>query len=91
MPLRSRPREAGKHFGAAKCHNAKGDVAYYRFEGTHRSTSKTDGSMENDWEGRIHFVGGTGRFEKLSGEGSYRGHRTSANVGYSTWSADVTY
>lgn len=81
----------GKHFGAARCIHASGDVAYYRFEGSHRSTSSQDGSWESAWQGQLTWLPGTGRFKNLGGEGTYQGNRSSANAGSSTWSARVNY
>lgn len=43
---------------------------YQRSEGTHKVITKQGGAWEVNYEGKYEFVGGTGRFNNLKGQGN---------------------
>ena len=66
----------GRHRGVEIDVFSNGDTAINNYEGTHKVTTKADGTWEVNYEGKYEFVGGTGRFKDIKGHGAYRGHIT---------------
>ena len=68
-----------RHFQAARIRSVsdcrwdhkKGDKAFTKWEGTHKTSIKEDKSWETIIEGKIEFIGGTGMFENIEGGGTY--------------------
>jgi hypothetical protein len=50
-----------------------GDQTYQKWEGTHQTAVKENGGWESKYEGTYQFLGGTGKFENIKGNGVYRG------------------
>lgn len=67
---------SGTHSGLAVQIFSNGDTLFQRYEGTHKTTPKADGSWEVNYEGVSQYEGGTGRFAKAKGKGRYKGHVT---------------
>ena len=61
----------GTHRGYSFYYHKKGDKAFTKWEGTHKTTIQDDKSWETIVEGNIEFVGGTGMFENIKGGGTY--------------------
>jgi hypothetical protein len=66
-----------------------GDKVYQRFEGTHKMV-KPYPEFEYAPEGRIEYLGGTGKFKNLTGKGTYKAVTTAAGTTF-TWQAEVEY
>ena len=80
----------GRHRGVEIDIFSNGDTAINKFEGTHKIITKEDGTWEVNYEGRFEFVGGTGHFKNLKGQGTYRGHITPEGLTEED-EAEVTY
>jgi hypothetical protein len=80
----------GRHRGVEIDIFSKGDTAINKYEGTHKVITKEDGAWEVNYEGNFEFVGGTGRFKNLKGQGTYRGHITPEGLTEED-EAEVTY
>jgi hypothetical protein len=63
-----------------------GDRTFIAYEGQTTRTSKPDGSWESKFEGKLRFTGGTGKFQGITGNGTYIG-RASAPGGPTPTSA----
>ena len=63
----------GTHRGYGVCHFKNGDKTYAENEGTHKTTVKEGGAWEVNYEGKIQFTGGTGKFKNIKGGGVYKG------------------
>ena len=61
----------GTHRGYSFYYHKKGDKAFTKWEGTHKTSIKEDKSWETIIEGKIEFIGGTGMFENIEGGGTY--------------------
>lgn len=61
----------GSHRGYSFFNHKTGDKVYTKWEGTHKTTIKEDKSWETNVEGKIEFIGGTGKFENIKGGGTY--------------------
>ena len=81
----------GRHRGVEIDIFSNGDTAINNYEGTHKVVVKAGGAVEVTWEGRFEFVGGTGRFKNLKGQGTYRGRETEADGHIEEDEAEVTY
>jgi hypothetical protein len=81
----------GTHRGYARRLFKNGDTCYGSYEGTHKTTFKEDGSREATWEGTWKVTGGTGKFEKIKGGGTYRGKFTAEGGAFSDWEGEVEY
>jgi len=80
----------GRHRGVEIDVFSNGDTAINNYEGTHKVTTKADGTWEVNYEGKYEFVGGTGRFKNIKGNGAYRGHITPEGLTEED-EAEVTY
>jgi hypothetical protein len=67
----------GKQTGYYIDTHEDGTQTYGNFEGTIETTVKPDGSWESSWEGTYQYLGGTGKFENIKGNGKYRGQASS--------------
>lgn len=81
----------GKHHGISNCLHKSGDRVYYSFEGTHKVATEQGGSWKANFEGTMRWLGGTGKFQKLTGTGSYKGSITPEEGGSATWQGEVAY
>ena len=66
----------GRHRGVEVDVFKNGDTAIQNYEGTHKVITKEGGAWEVTYEGKFEFVGGTGRFKDIKGQGTYRGRIT---------------
>jgi hypothetical protein len=80
----------GTHRGYNIGHHKDGDESYWKYEGTHKTIVKEDGSQEVPFEGKTQLVGGTGKFKNIKGGGTYKGKVTPKEI---TWEgeAEVEY
>jgi len=56
----------GTHRGYEVLMFKNGDVAYSRYEGTHKITVKEDGTWEVNYKGTQSFIGGTGMYKNIN-------------------------
>ena len=61
----------GSHNGYSFYYHKSGDKAYTKWTGTHKTKIKEDKSWESYAEGKIKFIGGTGKFKDIKGGGTY--------------------
>ena len=54
-----------------------GTQTYGTFEGTIETIAKPDGSWKSHWEGKYKYIGGTGKFKNIKGNGEYTGQASS--------------
>jgi hypothetical protein len=80
----------GRHRGVEIDIFSNGDTAINVYEGTHKVITKQGGAWEVNYDGQYEFVGGTGRFKNLKGQGTYRGHITPEGLTEED-EAEVTY
>ena len=52
-------------------HYPNGDLGYFSFEGTGKTTKKEGGDFEATGQGTITLLGGTGKFKNTKGSGTY--------------------
>jgi hypothetical protein len=64
---------SGPHRGYFAIKHPNGDSTFTSYEGTTKATPKPDGSPGVSFEGKWHFTGGTGKFEGITGGGTYKG------------------
>jgi hypothetical protein len=50
---------------------ANGDLSYFSLEGTSKVTPKEGAAFEVNGSGTFKWLGGTGKYQKLSGDGTY--------------------
>lgn len=82
----------GTHHGSTDCVHKNGDRAFFSFEGKHKAITKPDGTwLEEVFDGTLRWTGGTGRFQNIKGQGTYKGGIKPDTGGSSTWQADVSY
>jgi hypothetical protein len=80
----------GRHRGTAVDTFRNGDTAIQTYEGTHKVVVKDGGAWEVFYEGKFQFIGGTGKYKSLKGQGTYRGHITPEGLTEDD-EAEVTY
>lgn len=66
----------GTHRGYTVSIYENGDQTFQKWEGTHKTTIIENGGWESKYEGTYKYLGGTGKFENIKGEGVYRGKIT---------------
>jgi hypothetical protein len=57
--------------GYGTAHNANGDLSYFSWEGTSKVTPKERGAVELTGSGQFNWLGGAGKYQKISGQGTY--------------------
>ena len=67
----------GKQTGYYIDTHEDGTQTYGNFEGTIETTVKPDGSWESTWEGTYQYLGGTGKYNNIKGDGQYKGQASS--------------
>lgn len=67
---------SGSHTGVAADILQTGEEIYQSFSGTHKTTTKADGSWEVIYEGDSIISGGTGKYKKARGKIHYKGRVT---------------
>ena len=67
---------SGTHSGLATDTLKSGDEIYQIFTGTHKTTTKADGSWEVNYQGVSTIIGGTGPYKNAKGKLNYKGHIT---------------
>lgn len=68
---------SGTHRGHFFDNHDDGSTTYGAFEGKVKTTAKADGSWESIWEGTYHYIGGSGKFKNIKGNGTYKGKASS--------------
>jgi hypothetical protein len=68
---------SGTHSGVAADILQSGEELYQKFSGTHKTTTKADGSWEANYEGESIIQGGTGKYKNARGKIRYKGRITS--------------
>ena len=78
----------GKGYGIN--HHADGDLSYVSVEGTTKITPKEGGAFELNGSGTFKWIGGTGKYQKLSGDGTYscKGNQTRTEC---NWEGEPQY
>ena len=66
----------GTHRGYNICKYKNGDKTYTKWNGTHKVTVKEGGAWEMNYEGKVQYTGGTGKFKNIKGGGVYKGTAT---------------
>jgi hypothetical protein len=66
----------GTHRGYEVLIFKNGDTAYFKYEGTHKVTTKEGGAFEVNYEGTQSFLGGIGTYKDIKGPGTYKGRIT---------------
>jgi hypothetical protein len=76
--------------GYGICHNANGDLSYFSWEGTSKATPKEGGAFEMAGSGTFNWLGGTGKYQKISGHGTYtcKGNQTGIEC---PWAGEPQY
>jgi hypothetical protein len=54
-----------------------GNQTYGRAEGINKITTNSDGSWEANWQGTYRYLGGTGKFKDIKGDGTFKGGASS--------------
>lgn len=57
--------------GYGTSHYPNGDKIYFSFEGVAKTTKKDGGEYEVAGQGKLSFLGGTGKFKTIKGSGTY--------------------
>ena len=68
---------SGPHRGSFVDSHEDGSTTYGTYEGSQTTVAKADGSWVTTWEGKYRYSGGTGKFKKVKGTGTYKGKATS--------------
>jgi hypothetical protein len=68
-----------------------GSQTYGRGEGTVKTTASPDGSWQADWEGTYSYLGGTGKFKDMKGDGTFKGCASSTEPAKEEAEEKVTY
>jgi hypothetical protein len=72
----------GQHRGYFAIKHPNGDTTFTAYEGANKITPKAGGPPDNTFEGKWQYVGGTGKFEGISGGGTYKGMATPTGPTY---------
>jgi hypothetical protein len=72
----------GPHRGYFAIKHPSGDSTFTAYEGASKATPKQTGPPDITFEGKWQYTGGTGRFEGISGGGTYKGGSTPAGPTY---------
>lgn len=70
----------GTHAGYAISMLKSGEQVWSKFQGVHQVITKEGGGWERHTQGVFRFLGGTGKYQSISGGGSYRGVATPAGL-----------
>jgi hypothetical protein len=68
-----------------------GSQTYGRAEGTNKTTTNSDGSWEASWQGTYRYLGGTGKFKDIKGEGTFKGSASSTEPAKEECQEKITY
>lgn len=86
METFERSRNGGSQKGITINSYRDGSTTTMSFEG---AKSALGAASRNGFEGRWHFIGGTGRFAGIEGSGTYEGE-SFAGIAYSNVSGEIT-
>lgn len=81
---------SGTHSGTAVNTLKSGDEVYQTFSGTHKTTTKPDGSWEVNYQGVSIISGGTGKYKNAKGKLNYKG-RITPNSFHEEDTGQITY
>jgi hypothetical protein len=68
-----------------------GSQTYGRGEGAVKTTANPDGSWQANWEGTYSYLGGTGKFKNIKGDGTFKGSASSAEPAKEEGQETVAY
>lgn len=80
----------GTHRGYSMAVLKDGSSSPARYEGTHKTTVKADGSWDSIFEGKYWLLPGTGKMKNVKGEGTYKCKYT-ADGGACDWEEESEY
>jgi hypothetical protein len=80
----------GSHRGYSMAVLKDGSSSPARYEGTHKTTVKADGSWDTSLEGKYWLLPGTGKMKNVKGEGTYKCKYTAAG-GACDWEEESEY
>jgi hypothetical protein len=72
----------GPHRGYFAISHPNGDKTFTSYEGATTATPQPSGTPKVTFEGKWQLTGGTGKFEGITGGGTYKGGLTSAGPAY---------
>jgi hypothetical protein len=64
---------SGLHNGYFTYVHDGGERTYGSFEGTHKTVVRDDGAWLTTWDGKVRYLGGTGKYKNIKGTGIYKG------------------
>jgi len=73
---------SGPHRGYFAVTHPNGDKTFTTYEGIAKATPNASGPPDVTFEGKWSFVGGTGKFDGISGGGTYKGGGTPTGPAY---------
>ena len=80
----------GTHRGYSMAVLKDGSSSPARYEGTHKTTVKADGSWDSIFEGKYWLLPGTGKMKNVKGEGTYKCKYT-VDGGACDWEEESEY
>ena len=80
----------GNHRGYSMAVLKDGSSSPARYEGTHKTTVKADGSWDSIFEGKYWLLPGTGKMKNVKGEGTYKCKYT-VDGGACDWEEESEY
>lgn len=72
----------GQHRGYFAIKHPNGETTFTAYEGANEITPKAGGPPDNTFAGKWQCIGGTGRFDGISGGGTYKGMATPTGPTY---------
>lgn len=78
----------GTHIGYSKIVYPNGDITFNKFEGKTTTTLSPEGKPLVTVEGNMNFTRGTGKFENIQGDGTYKGKMIGPGILSYEWQAE---
>ena len=66
----------------------KGDSLFSKFEGKIKNTHSVEGNYVQSMEGTVSFIKGTGQYENIRGNGTFKGRYLSKIIYVNEWEAE---
>jgi hypothetical protein len=82
---------SGTHKGYYTFVHGGGEHSYGIFEGSHKTVARDDGSWLSTWEGTYRYLGGTGKYKNIKGNGTYKGKIGSKQPFYEEGREQIEY
>ncbi len=80
---------SGVHNGYVKF-TKNGDAIYAKWEGKVTTVQTTEGASATSFEGNLTYTKGTGKFENIKGNGTFKGEFISKTEYFTEWQADYS-